>query len=270
MEDLRRRLGLQVLFDFTDILEAVEFVKAQGLSVLEVNLSNVYFYNQLKERVIREKIKDEVSKGLKILFHYIEGISFFIPESELVDLSLSLLKRTLGYLNEVGAECLTLHLGNDFTFGITGRKLLPHQIYPDFYITQMERVIKEMVNFPFSHTILCVENVGGFRYPFVLEILSRYLGGNLGLTLDIGHINRLPQEKQKIEIEFFKIHLNHIKNCHIHDNSGEWDEHNIVGEGKIDIRSYLEMLRNTESYLIVEVRPKESALESLRRLERML
>ncbi len=270
MKPIREKLGPQILFDFSDILEAIEFVSNSGYNVLEINLSNPFFHVQLKERRIRKRIREKTKQGMKLLFHYPEGVSFFTVEEEFVNLSLSLLKKTIANLNEIAAERLTLHLGNDFTFALTGKKLLTFEVYPDFYRQRIEKIVRAMRQIAQGETVLCIENVGGFRYPFVMEILSRHLGENLGLTLDIGHINRLPPEKQKIEKAFFHKNRLHIKNCHIHDNSGEWDEHNIVGEGKIDIRSYLEMLSDTETYLIVEVRPKESALESLRRLEKML
>jgi|UniRef100_A0A7C3URV3 sugar phosphate isomerase/epimerase len=270
MEKIEERLGPQILFDFSEILRAIEFVRESGFSVLEINLNNPYFLSQIKDKKTREKIRKEKESGMKILFHSLEGLSFFLPEANLVNASFSFLKEILDYLWEIEAERLTIHLGNDFTFGITGKKVLTYEVFPDFYQERMEEVIKNLSEMSKGKTILCIENVGGFRYPFVMAIIERYLGNNLGLTLDIGHINRLPKDKQIVEKEFFLRNRQHIKNCHIHDNSGEWDEHNIVGEGKIDIPYYLKMVNGTDSYLIAEVRPKESALESLRRLKLML
>ncbi len=270
MEEISKRLGLQILFDFSDILEAISFVRKSGFKVLEINLNNPYFLSQLKRKEERKKIREEKEAGMRILFHALEGFSFFIPERELLENSFSFLKRVLDYLSEVGAERLTIHLGNDLTFGVSGQKVLTYEVFPEIYQRQMEEVVSRMKEISRGKTVLCLENVGGFRYPFVMAIMEKYLGDSLGLTLDIGHINRLPPEKQKVEKDFFIKNLKHIKNCHIHDNSGEWDEHNIIGEGKIDIPYYLNLLRESDSYLIAEVRPKESALESLRRLKKML
>lgn len=270
MGEIIDRLGPQILFDFSDILEAISFVRKNGFKVLEINLNNPQFLRQLKRKKEREKIKKERASGMKLLFHSLEGFSFFLPEEELLETASSFLNKILDYLSEIGAERLTIHLGSDLTFGVTGKKVLTYEVFPEIYRNQMEKVVSRMKEISQGKTILCLENVGGFRYPFVMEIIEKYLGGSLGLTLDIGHINRLSPDKQKVENEFFIKNWRHIKNCHIHDNSGEWDEHNIVGAGKIDIPYYLNLLKDTDSFLIAEVRPKESALESLQRLKVML
>jgi sugar phosphate isomerase/epimerase len=51
----------------------------------------------------------------------------------------------------------------------------------------------------------------------------------------------------------------------MHDNNGEWDQHNIIGEGNIDFKPYFELLADSDNYYIFEVRPKESAMECVNR-----
>jgi sugar phosphate isomerase/epimerase len=92
----------------------------------------------------------------------------------------------------------------------------------------------------------------------------------LSLTWDIGHTNILKGTNKKEEEDFFIRFLDRIKNCHIHDNNGEWDEHNIIGKGNIDFKKYFSILNNTNSYFILEVRPKERAIKSYKRLKFLL
>ncbi|MEO0049862.1 MAG: hypothetical protein ABIK42_01795, partial [candidate division WOR-3 bacterium] len=57
-----QRLGIQVLFDFTDIIAAIDFAADTGFGVLEINLGNINFGNQLRRASERRKIKRQAGR----------------------------------------------------------------------------------------------------------------------------------------------------------------------------------------------------------------
>ncbi|MEO0130901.1 MAG: sugar phosphate isomerase/epimerase, partial [candidate division WOR-3 bacterium] len=227
--------------------------------------NNFHFFSQIEKKEERKKILNiSKEKNIDLLFHAPEGISLFLINEEIKIFSLNFYKKIFDYLSEIEAKRMTIHLGSDFTFGISGEKLQTYQVYPKEYEDYFDNIFFEIKDYIKKNRNLffCVENVGGFRYPFILNLLEKYLGDNFVLTLDTGHINRLEKEKRMIEINFFERNRNFIKTCHLHDNDGSWDQHNIIGKGNIDFLYYFRLLKNNDCYFIFEVRPKESAVIS--------
>lgn len=271
LDKLRSKIGLQILFDFTDITDAIKFAKDNGFNNLELNLNNISFYQQLNNPKERKRIRVlSEAVNLNLLFHSPEGLSFFVPDEKIRATTLDSLKRIIDWATEIKVERVTIHLGTDLFFGTTGKRVPTYEVFPDYFKNGITEVLINIKKLAKAKTYACIENVGGFRYPFVMEIIDKLLGDNLALTMDIGHIHRFQGETREKEIKFFKDHLKYIKNCHVHDNNSEWDQHNIIGEGKIDFIPYFKMLAGTDSYLIFEVRPKESAVECLKRFNAII
>lgn len=268
---IKKRLGIQILFDFDNILSACEFALDHKIRVLELNLNNIDFAQQIQNAKSRRIIAKYLRKHkMTLLFHAPEGISFFIPDQSTQNFVIKSLIKLLRQAQEIGVKRVTFHLGTDMSFGVSAQKFRTFEIYPDFYNQHLySTLLKLKKNIP-PKTMLCVENVGGFRYPFVLNMIPQLLGGRFGLTMDVGHINRFSGIEKEQELKFFWDNRRHIKNCHIHDNNGEWDQHNIIGEGNINFQSYFELLANTNAYFIFEVRPKESALECIKRFDQII
>ncbi|MEO0132889.1 MAG: sugar phosphate isomerase/epimerase [candidate division WOR-3 bacterium] len=266
-----KNLGIQLLFDFFDIKEAIIFALDHEIKVLELNLNNIYFTEQLTSKRYRQALKKFlIGKPIRLQFHAQEGLTFFLSTPRAQRFIIETYEELIENASEVGVYSITFHLGTDMSFGMTGKKLMTYEVYPDYYrnlIYQTLNTIKRLIP---KNLYLCVENVGGFRYPFVLELIPKLLNKNFCLTLDIGHINRFTGEDKKREQDFFYKYRAYIKNVHIHDNDGAWDQHNIIGEGNIDFKYYFDYLTSIDTSYIFEVRPKESALECLRRFRKLL
>jgi sugar phosphate isomerase/epimerase len=270
IDKIKKHLGIQILFDFDKVIDAVNFGLDNKLKVIELNLNNVNFTEEISHPKARKEIAKYLQKHkIAIQFHALEGLTFFIPEKDAQKFIIKSISKTLGYASEIGAKRVTLHLGIDMSFGMTAQKLKTYEVYPDYFNNLIYDALKALKkNIP-SNVFLCLENVGGFRYPFVLDMIPNLLGGRFGLTLDIGHINRFKGQEKEREYNFFYNNRRYIKNCHIHDNNGEWDQHNIIGEGNIDYKPYFEFLTDSDTNYIFEVRPKESAMECFKRFDKL-
>lgn len=266
LDKIKKHLGIQILFDFDNIIEALNFGLDNKLKVIELNLNNVNFSEQITSRKARKEIADYLKKNkIALQFHALEGISFFIPGKNSQNFVVKSMTNTMNYASEIGAKRITFHLGIDMSFGMTAQKKKTYEVYPQYFYSLIYDALTALKkNIP-QNVFLCLENVGGFRYPFVLDMIPKILGGRMCLTLDIGHINHFTGDDRKREYDFFYNNRKYIKNVHIHDNNGEWDQHNIIGEGNIDFKPYFEYLQDSDANYIFEVRPKESAMECIRR-----
>jgi sugar phosphate isomerase/epimerase len=266
---VRRRLGLQVLFDFTSITDAIEFCADHRLVALEINLGNIEFQRRLANARERRRIRAAaLRRKVALAIHAIDGPSFFIPSAKVRAAGVSQLKQELDWAHAIGAKNVVMHLGFDMNFGIDGGSRYTHQEFPDYYKTVLTDVLAALKEYARGRARLCVENVGGFRYRMTPPILGPLLGGSLGLCLDVGHVNVLKPEMRKREMAFFRRHRKSVYHSHVHDNSGLRDEHSALGRGRIDFLPYLRLLAKTDALVVFEVRPKESAIESLRYFER--
>jgi sugar phosphate isomerase/epimerase len=266
---VRQRLGLQILFDFSNITDAIGFCSDHGLAVLEVNLGNIEFQRQLAHARERRRIRAAaLRQRVALAIHAIDGPSFFIPSDTVRAAGVRQLKQELDWARGIGARNVVMHLGFDMNFGMSGGSRYTHQEFPEYYAKALAGALAELKAYARGRARLCVENVGGFRYVLTPPILGGLLGGNLGLCFDLGHLNIQPPKQRAKELAFFRKHRQSIFHSHVHDNSGLRDEHSALGRGRIDFVPFLRMLEKTDALIVFEVRPKESAIESLRYFEK--
>ncbi len=263
-ERLRQRVGIQILFDFSDITSAIDFAAQHRFGVLEINLGNIRFGEQLQKPGERERLRRQARRArLKLAIHALEGPSLFTPSRAVHRCAVRELKRTLRWAGDIGAENVVMHLGFDMHYGLGGTNRYTHQEFPRYYELVLAEAFAELKEYARDKARLCVENVGGFRYAPSQRILSRVLGENLGLCFDTGHIAILPPKKRKRELTFFRRFSQLIYHSHIHHNNGVRDEHLPLGEGSADVLPYLRLLIcNSPALLVMETRPKEAALRA--------
>ena len=268
---VQHRLGLQVLFDFTDIIDAIGFSSRHGFSALELNLGNIRFQEQLASARERRRIRRAAEdSGIVLAIHAIDGPSFFIANDPVRRCGVKELCLVMDRAAEIGARNVIMHLGFDMGFSRADGKRFTHEEFPDYYRRALAESFEELKSHAQGRCTLCVENVAGFRYPLVKPLLERYLGGSLGLCFDVGHVNVLGPADRRVELAFLKKHLRHVHHSHIHDNSGQRDEHLVLGKGVIDFVPFFKLLVRTDALLVFEVRPRQAGVESLRYFERVI
>lgn len=268
---VQRHLGLQVLFDFSNITDAIAFARANGFGVLELNLGNINFTRQLASARGRALVRAAAKReGITLALHAVDGPSFFIPSERVRKCAVRELKLELDWAESIGARDVVAHLGADMDYSMDGAKRGLHEEFPEYYRAVLTDSLAELKEHARNRARLCIENVTGFRYPSTMATLARLLGGNLGLCLDVGHVNVLPPDKRRRELAFFRRYRRHIFHSHIHDNSGLRDEHLVPGQGRIDFVPFFRLLAGTDVLIVFEVRPKESAVASRDYFERVI
>ncbi|MFZ2472694.1 MAG: TIM barrel protein [Methanothrix sp.] len=85
---------------------------------------------------------------------------------------------------------------------------------------------------------------------------------DMGLVLDVGHAHTCGT------IQEFLSHpaLTHL---HLHDNSGESDEHLALGQGRIDLLPILKMINERNLTAALEQKTEKAVIESLNAIEKM-
>lgn len=150
-----------------------------------------------------------------------------------------LCSRSIEVAGEVGAEVVVVHpcmisSGEWDTLGGRDRAALKERELEAFRRLQKKARA--------AGVRIAVENMPRHRAARHISWLTELLGGLepgvVGATVDVGHAQTcgIPPGMLLRELGTRVIHL------HVHDNSGEGDQHRAVGEGSIDWRQVVEAL----------------------------
>jgi len=97
------------------------------------------------------------------------------------------------------------------------------------------------------------------------ELLEAIAGSEVGVCFDMGHANTSGQLDAMLEI------VDRFANVHLHNNAGQWDQHNRVHDGTADLGKVVRTLKKSyKGDVIIESTDLESGAESRRILERLL
>ncbi|MEM3050417.1 MAG: TIM barrel protein, partial [Thermoplasmata archaeon] len=97
------------------------------------------------------------------------------------------------------------------------------------------------------------------------ELLELVEFAGLRICFDMGHANTAG------EVDEFLRLVDRFGNVHVHNNEGQWDQHNRVDVGSADLEKVISVLRRSyRGNLIIESTDLESGVESRKIIEHLL
>jgi sugar phosphate isomerase/epimerase len=155
---------------------------------------------------------------------------------------------------------VTIHPGFNSPAGMLDRpKVLQTTLESLSYIESVSRDLGVKV------ALENMPNMGPLTMGRTPEELLQLLGSfDLGICFDVGHANTMGK------IEEFLALKNRFTNVHLHDNTGERDQHLMVGEGNIDFKKLLAALSDYQGRFVIEARSLKEAVTSRDRLNSIL
>jgi sugar phosphate isomerase/epimerase len=97
------------------------------------------------------------------------------------------------------------------------------------------------------------------------ELLEAIEGSGLGICFDMGHANTSGQMDEMLSL------VERFKNVHLHNNDGQWDQHNRVDDGSADLSKVVSVLKKSyRGNIIIESTDLETGEQSKRVLEALL
>lgn len=136
-------------------------------------------------------------------------------------------------------------------------------------LERTKQSVRELASFARDNSVeIALENMPAMinatctRADELLEVVE---GTGIGICFDMGHANTANQ------LDEFLRHVDQFRNVHLHNNEGQWDQHNRVDEGSADLAKVVSALRaRYGGNIIIESVDLESGIESKAVLERML
>jgi len=176
-------------------------------------------------------------------------------EPKALELTRERFEETLSAAKVLNAQVVVFHTGYH-----------PRKVEP-VYEVWLSRAIETFKGLASSYGgRLALENVFDST-PKNLKALISNLPENVGVCIDVGHLNLFSSLPLREWIEPFK---GRIYEFHVHDNSGLEDEHAPIGRGSFDFNSFFSLLEEVEDDYIFNLENKtpKDVEESLRALRR--
>lgn len=264
-KNILNRIAYAATLGEENIFTVIDYAVEKGFSAIELNLNVPAFfpegYSQVERRRIKEKVEE---KGIALSFHAPEDIPLYHLHPSVRRAGLERLKECIDFGGEIGGTKITFHPGASVCFTQTNNKIFLQDVYATEFAELFREALIELRNHAKGKILPCIENVGNFNSMIrgVLEELLPH--GDLYLTWDIGHSYGQTENEG-----FFIKNIDYIRNCHIHDHSGKQD-HQVIGDGKIDFLHYFNLLGKVDTTFVLEVRPVEKALISRENLRKLL
>lgn len=253
---MKLKLGMQP--DITQKpREAFEFASKNKFSHIEIFMDHPYYcYENLNYAEILEL---KGSYDLDVLIHAPATTTNFISISEVFrKASYEELRRAIFFAERCGADVVTFHIGWNPGF-ITARGFVfQKELYAEHNYKVLTTELYSFLKTLNSPSILALENTIEIDEHLKRAIEFLLDKTDLSLTFDIGHY--YIKEGHDVFLDNF----DRVKNVHLHDNNGIYDEHLTLGGGKVD----LSLIPKTyKGFLTLEVREKEAIIESKKYVE---
>lgn len=131
------------------------------------------------------------------------------------------------------------------------------------------RSIKELASVADEHgVVMAVENLPAninATCTKARELIDVLEGTTASICFDMGHANTAG------EIDGMLEHVSRFRNVHLHNNEGEWDQHNVIDDGTADLDKVVSVLRSSYSgNIVIESTDLGPGMESKAILERLL
>ena len=105
-----------------------------------------------------------------------------------------------------------------------------------------------------------IENVFEDDYFILNELMEEIADDKTSVCLDVGHVNAYS----KVDVyEWMKILKKYIKHMHIHNNCGDRDSHLGINKGELDIIEILNMVKDKDITISLEITNFAELEESL-------
>lgn len=170
------------------------------------------------------------------------------------------IKQTLVYCGRLEIPMVTVHPG--FIQGIAFLDKKRAVVKTRESILEISRMAEDIgvavavENMPANINATCTQ---------ASELLEVVKDTTLGICFDMGHANTAGQLDDMLKL------VSRFTNVHLHNNEGQWDQHNKVDEGSANLGKVVAALRGSyKGNIIIEATDLESGIESKGILERLL
>jgi len=271
-ERLFSRISYFAVYD-DSIVDAIGYAADNGFSGIQIAVEQPRFsFDRIPRKTLKEIRAERQAKNVRIILHAHDEIaSLWEGNSYLRRGIMNYYRALVEFGREIDAQFITIHPGTKTEYGTDTepRRLLPTidlELHDKTFRENLE-IIAELSQ---KGIPVCIEN---YRWePQTAELVEPYLAqGLLHLCWDPAKTMNKDMSIDRSQEEFFWKHVDRIKQVHLHDVAAGSPSHRVIGSGTVDFKYFLSRLAAHDVWdYCIEVRPREKALESLKKLRQIL
>ena len=241
---LPSRCSYHVIYDST-LKEALQYASEAGWTGIAPDLGVPRFSPERINDVERAELRElSVEYSLEWSLHAPgDDVSLFSTYPPIRRAILEYFKQVIDLARSVSAaiSCVTVHVGSFPSFRKAGeRDDAFRNEHRDVYATALRENLLTLTEYAAPDTLVAVENVAWNET--VREVLEGLLDRGLRLCLDIPKLydaNGLKQE----DWDLFRRRKTSIEVVHVHDVRPGLGSHQVVGQGTLNFKETIQMLR---------------------------
>ena len=250
------KFGMPALIE-VDTVEGLAAVCGElGLSFVELNTN---FPNQQTHLLNPEQLNALASKyGIGWTIHLNDEmpVADFCPsvakgyQQAVLD--------TIELAKKIGCKCLNMHIAEGAHYTTPQRIVYFYEAYQTEYLEGMKQfrdLCEQAIGD--SGIRICMENSKTY-FDFQKEALDLLLESPVfALTLDVGHNHCSGYSDEAW------IRQRELRHMHLHDARGTKQDHQPLGQGEMDIPAYLELAKERDCTVLLEVKTLEGLRQSV-------
>ncbi|MDR1692916.1 MAG: sugar phosphate isomerase/epimerase [Oscillospiraceae bacterium] len=253
------RFGMPTLIGLKTLDDCAALCRELGLSFVEISMDMPEFQaEKLNANELRRIAKQY---GVSFTIH-LEGL--FDPcafNRRVASAYTETALHVIELAKRIGMPVINMHLNSGDYITLPDRKASLYSEYMPEYIQKLTAFRDACASaVGGSDVIICVENTKTFLQDFAAEGVAALMESPVfGLTLDTGH-NASSGFRQQRLIDRYIDRLRHV---HLHDRSEERGDHLPLGEGGLDLKSYLRVARERDCRVILEIKTADGLRASV-------
>ena len=248
--------GIPTLMDCPEPGALTRYCAENGFSFVEINMTFPWF----QPGVLTAESLRALSKayGVGFTIHLHDQVNPFEFSPELREGSLRNIDYALGLARDLALPRINMHLLPGTYSSINGRKAYLYSQYTEQYLDLVRLFRDDVTEKLRGHpAVFCIENTSGYQ-DFHVKALELLLESPaFGLTFDIGHSFRAGGGDEGVILS----HRDRLCHFHIHDCDVRAN-HLALGEGRLDVRRYLDMAHALDATVVTEVKEASALLRT--------
>lgn len=188
---------------------------------------------QFDNKSLLPEIKAQISGIDRLWFHApFAELTACAIDPMVRDVTIKRYRQSVMTAQQLGIQQIIFHDG-----------FVPAVYFPEWFTTQSVTFWKDYLQDMPQDMTFVLENVMDPSPNMLVTLMEEIADPRLGICLDIGHANtyvsKLPPQ------EWIAPMAPWLRHVHLHNNYGNWDDHNSLGDGIIPMESVLDELLTT-------------------------
>lgn len=255
------KFGMPTLVECKDIYDCVNVAERFGLDFIEINMSFPNY--QVSALNVDDLKRITKEKGIFYTIHADEQMNPFDFNAAVSECYFKNMAECIDFALALNIPVINIHLLKGVYVTLPGKVILLTDVYKEEYISRVKAFIRmcedKIGNAPLK---IAIENVDSNAFTESQLVALEYFMASpvFALTLDVGHDDCLDGKDRHV----FEKYPQKLVHMHLHDSDGK-HAHLPLGEGKVNIKEKMAMLKHGETCL-VEVKTIKGLEDSMKYL----